>query len=92
MQPSPLKHDGLQFDLQLFARAMSSNKEPVLCHELPKTRDSRNTMRYIHLERALFSQETDEYNVKVAKTLEEACKLVERARASHACYGYYALG
>ena len=52
-------------------------KDPFYVMNFLRHRDFRNTMRYIHLERALFTQESDEYNVKVAKTVEEACKLVE---------------
>lgn len=36
-----------------------------------------NTLIYIHLEKALFNSENDEFNVKVVKTVEEACKLIE---------------
>ena len=37
----------------------------------------KNTMRYINLEAALFAVQSDEFTVRVAKTLDEACKLVE---------------
>ena len=36
-----------------------------------------NTIIYIQLEEALFNFNNDEFNVKVAKTVEEACKLIE---------------
>lgn len=36
-----------------------------------------NTLIYIPLEKALFNLESDEFNVKTAKTVEEACKLIE---------------
>lgn len=37
----------------------------------------KNTMVYITLEQALFQQANDEFTVKVANSVEEACKLVE---------------
>lgn len=36
-----------------------------------------NTLVCLHLERALFNLESDEFNVKTAKTVEEASKLLE---------------
>ena len=36
-----------------------------------------NTLRYIQLEKALFNAGNDEFHVKVARTLDEACKLLE---------------
>jgi hypothetical protein len=36
-----------------------------------------NTLLYIHLEKALFNVESDEFHVKTAKTVEEASKLIE---------------
>jgi len=36
-----------------------------------------NTLIYLHLEKALFNSESDEFHVKAAKTSKEACKLVE---------------
>ena len=36
-----------------------------------------NTMLYINLEQALFSQASEEFHVKVAHNLEEVCKLLE---------------
>jgi hypothetical protein len=40
-------------------------------------RDIKSTMIYITLENALFQNVTDEFHVKTAKTVEEACNLVE---------------
>jgi len=37
----------------------------------------KNTMVYINLEAALFQVQNDEFTVKVAKTLDDACSLVE---------------
>jgi len=37
----------------------------------------QNTMIYINLESALFHEANDEFAVRVAKTLDEACSLVE---------------
>jgi hypothetical protein len=36
-----------------------------------------NTMIYINLEQALFNETQEEFHVKVAYNLEEACKLLE---------------
>jgi len=40
-------------------------------------KDIRNTMRYIQLEKALFNLGNDEFHVRVAKNVDEACKLIE---------------
>jgi len=40
-------------------------------------RDLRNTLIYINLEKALFQNQDDEFHVKVAQNLDEACKLLE---------------
>ena len=37
----------------------------------------RTTLIYIDLEMALFRESNDDFTVKVAATIEEACKLVE---------------
>jgi integrase len=48
-------------------------KENILRH-----RSIENTMIYIHLEKAVFGTSTnDEYHVKTAKTVEEACELAK---------------
>jgi hypothetical protein len=36
-----------------------------------------STQKYIHLSNTLFTGENDEFHVKVAKSVDEACKLVE---------------
>jgi integrase/recombinase XerD len=40
-------------------------------------RDLRNTLIYINLEKALFQNADEEFHVKVAENLDEACKLLE---------------
>lgn len=40
-------------------------------------RNIKNTMIYIDFENALFTGENDEFHVKIAKTVGEACKLAE---------------
>lgn len=45
--------------------------------ELLRHRDLRNTLIYINLEKALFQNVDEDYHVKVAETLDEACKLLE---------------
>jgi hypothetical protein len=40
-------------------------------------RDLRNILIYINLEKAIFQNADEEYHVKVAETLQEACKLLE---------------
>ena len=37
----------------------------------------RNTLKYIHLETMLFSEINDQYVVKVANNIKEACDLIE---------------
>lgn len=37
----------------------------------------RNTLIYIDLENAIFQAQNDEFTVRVAKTVEEACQLIE---------------
>jgi hypothetical protein len=39
--------------------------------------DIKSTMIYINLEQALFNTSSDEFHVKTARTMEEACKLAE---------------
>jgi hypothetical protein len=40
-------------------------------------RDLRNTLIHIKLEKALFQNADDEFHVKVAQNLDEACRLLE---------------
>ncbi|MEM0008159.1 MAG: tyrosine-type recombinase/integrase [Candidatus Bathyarchaeia archaeon] len=37
----------------------------------------QNTLRYVAIEQAIFQKQSDEYHVKTASTIEEACKLAE---------------
>jgi hypothetical protein len=37
----------------------------------------QSTMIYINLEQAVFATENDEFNVRVAANIEEACQLIE---------------
>jgi len=46
--------------------------QQVLGHQ-----DLRNTLIYINLEKALFQDADDEFHVKLAQNLDEACKLLE---------------
>jgi hypothetical protein len=39
--------------------------------------DIKSTMIYINLEQALFNISNDEFHVKTARTVDEACKLAE---------------
>jgi len=36
-----------------------------------------NTQLYVNMEKAFFTESTEDYTVKVAATVEEACKLLE---------------
>jgi hypothetical protein len=40
-------------------------------------RDLRNTLIYINLEKALFQNADEEFYVKIAENVDEACKLLE---------------
>jgi len=40
-------------------------------------RDIRNTMRYIQLEKVLYHTGNDQFHVRIAKNVEDACELVE---------------
>jgi len=52
-------------------------KDILHVQQLLGHRDLRNTLIYINLERALFQNVDDEFHVKVAHNLDEACKLLE---------------
>ena len=59
---------------------MEYHKTKDILHvkELLRHKNIRNTLKYIAIEKALFETESvDEFHVKVAHNLEEACKLVE---------------
>jgi len=40
-------------------------------------KDIKNTLRYIQIEKALFTSGNDQFHVKVAKNSEEVCQLIE---------------
>jgi integrase len=52
-------------------------KDILHVQQLLGHRDLRNTLIYINLEKALFQNVDDEFHVKVAHSLDEACKLLE---------------
>jgi integrase len=53
-------------------------KDVVHVQQILGHRDIKSTMVYITIESALFQNTTnDEYTIKVANTLDEACKLLE---------------
>jgi hypothetical protein len=52
-------------------------KDILRVQQLLGHRDLRNTLIYINLEKAIFQNADEEYHVKVAETLDEACKLLE---------------
>lgn len=52
-------------------------KDIIHVKQLLGHRNIKNTMIYITIEKALFQETDDEFTVNVAKTLEEACKLIE---------------
>jgi len=52
-------------------------KDPFYVQDVLGHKSILNTQKYIHLEKLLFDQQSDEFNVKVSKTVDETCKLVE---------------
>jgi integrase len=53
-------------------------KDPYYVKDFLRHKDIRNTTLYINIERALFqSSNDDEFSVKVAKNLQEACELLK---------------
>jgi len=53
-------------------------KDTIHVQQMLGHRDIKSTMIYINLEQALFNTANDdEFHVKTAKTVEEACKLAE---------------
>jgi integrase len=40
-------------------------------------KDIRNTMTYINIEQAIFTNETEEFTCKTAETIDQTCKLIE---------------
>jgi len=55
----------------------SKVKDIICVQQMLRHRDIKSTMLYINLEYTLFQSINDEFHVKTAKTVEEACKLVE---------------
>jgi integrase len=51
-------------------------KDILHVQQLLGHRDLRNTLIYINLEKAIFQNADEEYHVKVAENLQEACKLI----------------
>ena len=51
--------------------------EAIHVQQLLGHKSIQNTMVYINLEQAVFRTEDDEFHVKVAHNVDEACKLVE---------------
>jgi len=52
-------------------------KDIIHVQQMLGHRDIKSTMLYINLEHGLFQSINDEFYVKTAKTVEEACKMVE---------------
>lgn len=52
-------------------------KDIVHVQRLLGHRNIQNTLRYINLEQAIFKDSIDQFHVKVADSLEDACKLLE---------------
>jgi len=52
-------------------------KDIVHVQRLLGHKNIQNTLIYITIENALFTDINDEFHVRTAKTIEEACKLVE---------------
>ena len=52
-------------------------KDIIHVQRLLGHKNIQNTLIYITIENALFTNANDEFHVRTAKTIEEACKLVE---------------
>ena len=52
-------------------------KDIIHVQRLLGHKNIQNTLIYITIENALFTDINDEFHVRTAKTIEEACKLVE---------------
>lgn len=78
LQNPRLKEIGLH-TFRHWKATMEYHKTRDILHvqQLLGHRDLRNTLIYINLEKALFQNVDDEFHVKVAQNLEEACKLLE---------------
>ena len=78
LQNPRLKEIGLH-TFRHWKATMEYHKTRDILHvqQLLGHRDLRNTLIYINLEKAIFQNIDEEYHVKVAETLQEACKLLE---------------
>jgi integrase/recombinase XerD len=78
LQNPKLKQIGLH-TFRHWKATMEYHKTKDILHvqQLLGHRDLRNTLIYINLEKALFQNVNDEFHVKVAHSLDEACKLLE---------------
>ena len=78
LQNPRLKEIGLH-TFRHWKATMEYHKTRDILHvqQLLGHRDLRNTLIYINLEKAIFQNADEEYHVKVAETLQEACKLLE---------------
>jgi len=52
-------------------------KDPFFVKDYLGHKNIMNTMRYIHLSKIIFKEENEEYTCKVARTIDEATKLIE---------------
>lgn len=52
-------------------------KDLLHVQQFLRHKDVKATMIYVHLENTLFNENSNEFHVKTAKTLEEACELVK---------------
>ena len=62
---------------RLFTRRSSSRFYIIHVQQMLRHRNITSTMLYITLEQGIFQSSDDEFPVAVAKTVVEACKLVE---------------
>jgi integrase len=78
LQNPRLKEIGLH-TFRHWKATMEYHKTRDILHvqQLLGHRDLRNTLIYINLEKVLFQNTDDEFHVKVAQSLDEACKLLE---------------
>jgi len=78
LQNPRLKEIGLH-TFRHWKATMEYHKTRDILHvqQLLGHRDLRNTLIYINLEKAIFQNADEEYHVKVAENLQEACKLLE---------------
>ncbi len=78
LQNPRLKEIGLH-TFRHWKATMEYHKTRDILHvqQLLGHRDLRNTLIYINLEKAIFQNADEEYHVKVAENLDEACKLLE---------------